>query len=140
MPSSQNDSPRLREERQFNGVLIGTCVGTVTFAFLFILLTLIKSARTPDDITANWFAAWGTWAGGLATGAAFLIAAFSISVASAHAHRDREEAASIRASEDMAQARLLIVYQVDMPTQPSSYRFYRIDNRSDGLFFGRRKE
>jgi hypothetical protein len=29
----------------------------------------------------------------------------------------------------------LIVYQVDMPTQPQSYRFYRIDNRSDGLFF-----
>lgn len=29
----------------------------------------------------------------------------------------------------------MIVYQVDMPTQPQSYRFYRIDNRSDGLFF-----
>jgi hypothetical protein len=135
MPSSQNNSPRLREERQFNRVLIGTCVGAVGFVFLFILLTLIKSARTPDDITANWFAAWGTWAGGLATGAAFLIAAFSIAVASAHARVDREDAARVRESEDMAQARLLIIYRVETPTIPRSMVTYRIENRSKDIFF-----
>jgi hypothetical protein len=91
------DKPtRFREERQFTSVLVGWCTTAATFLFLFILLTLIKAARTPSDITVNWFAAWGTWAGGLATAAAFLIAAYSIAVASAHAHVDRQEAAKIR--------------------------------------------
>ncbi len=35
----------------------------------------------------------------------------------------------------MAQARLLIVHEVDMPDQPQSFRFYRIDDRSKDLFF-----
>ena len=69
------------------------------------------------------------------TGAAFLIAAYSIAVSSAHACEDRQEAARIQASKDMAQVRLLTIYPVDLPRQPSRMRYYRIDNRSSGLFF-----
>ena len=59
----------------------------------------------------------------------------SVRVTSAHARADRREAALVREIQDMAQARLLIVHEVDMPDQPQSFRFYRIDNRSKDLFF-----
>ncbi|TXI56465.1 hypothetical protein [Mycolicibacterium mageritense] len=126
---------RLPEERQFKAVLIGACVLGALFLDAFVLLTCIKSTLTPRDITANWFSAWGTWAGGLATAAAFLIAAFSISVASAHARFDRREAALIRANNDMAQARLLIIHKVEDPDSISSLATYRLENRSKDLFF-----
>ena len=102
---------------------------------LFIVLTFAKAALTPGDITSSWFETWGTWFGGLVTGAAFLIAAYSVAVSGAHAHKDRAEAAAVRENQDMAQARLLVVYPVDMPRQPQSFRFFRIDNRSKDWFF-----
>lgn len=126
---------RLPEERQFKAVLIGTGTFAGLFTFAFILLTLIKWILSPCDITANWFAAWGTWAGGLATAAAFVIAAFSILVTSAQARFDRLDAARIRDDNDMAQARLLVVYKVEGPHTISSLATYRIENRSKELFF-----
>ena len=91
--------------------------------------------RSPGDVTANWFAAWGTWAGGFATAAAFLIAAFSISVASAHARFDRQLAAAIRADDEMAQARLLTVYKVDIAGAFPGIATFRIENRSQECVF-----
>jgi hypothetical protein len=137
MSSSQNDSPRLREERQFTEVLIGSCIGALLFLLLFILFTLIKSARTPSDITASWFAAWGQWAGGLATATAFVIAACSIRVTGAHARRDRRVAAEIRDNADMAQARQLVIYKVKMPDNASidAIATFRVENRSSQRFF-----
>jgi hypothetical protein len=126
---------RLPEERQFNTVLIGACLLGALFVLSFVLLTCIKSTLSPRDITANWFAAWGTWAGGLATAAAFVIAAFSISVAGAQARFDRREAARIREDNEMAQARLLVVYKVEGTQSISSLATYRIENRSKDLFF-----
>ncbi|WP_197381873.1 hypothetical protein [Mycolicibacterium mengxianglii] len=98
-------------------------------------LTSFKATTTPGDVTTSWFEAWGTWAGGLVTGAAFLVAAYSVAVSGAHAHKDRAEAADVRKNQDMAQARLLVVYPVDMPRTPQSFRFFRIDNRSKDWFF-----
>ncbi|MFJ1460928.1 hypothetical protein [Nocardia sp. N2S4-5] len=126
---------QLPEERQFKCVLIGVCVAVVLFALAFVVLTVVKSLRSPRDITSNWFSAWGTWAGGLGTAAAFLIAAFSISVASAHSRFDRRQAAEIREDNDMAQARLLIIYKVEDEHSISSLATYRIENRSKDLFF-----
>src|SRR3954454_1179840 len=94
-----------------------------------------KWARTPSDVTANWFAAWGSWAGGFATAAAFLIAAFSILVASAHARVDRQVGADIRADDEMAQARLLTVYKVDIPGAFPELATFRIENRSQQCVF-----
>jgi hypothetical protein len=99
------------------------------------MVTVIKGALAPHDVTAAWFAAWGSWGAGLATASAFLIAASSVWVTGAHARADRRDAALVRESQDMAQARLLIIYEVDVRHQPASYRFYRIDNRSKDLFF-----
>ena len=132
---SESTTTKLAEERRFKAVLIGACVTAAVFLGTFILLTLVKSLRSPRDITANWFAAWGTWAGGLATAAAFLIAAFSILVASAQARFDRNEAARIRADNDMAQARLLVVCKVEGANSLASLATYRIENRSKDLFF-----
>lgn len=64
----EEGSARLPEERQFKCVLIGVCVAVVLFALAFIVLTVVKSLRSPRDITSNWFSAWGTWAGGPAIG------------------------------------------------------------------------
>ena len=128
-------SARLHEERQFKCVLNGVCVAVVLFTLAFVVLTVVKSSRSPQDITSNWFVAWGTWAGGLGTAAAFLIAAFSISVASAHARFDRRQAAEIREDNDMAQARLLIIYKVEDENSTASLATYRIENRSKDLFF-----
>ncbi|YCN58380.1 hypothetical protein AB9M10_13895 [Rhodococcus erythropolis] len=103
---------RLPEERQFKYVLIGVAITVALFALAFVVLTVVKSSRSPQDITANWFVALGTWAGGLGTAAAFLIAAFSISVASAHSRFHRRQAVN-REDEAMAQARLLTIYKVE---------------------------
>lgn len=99
------------------------------------MLTVVKSLRSPEDITSNWFVAWSTWAGGLATAAAFLIAAFSILAASAQARFDRRQAAGIREDNDMAQARLLSIYKVEGEHSISSLASYRIENRSKDWFF-----
>lgn len=131
----EEGSARLPEERQFKCVLIGVCVFVVLFTLVFVVLTVAKSSRSPQDITSNWFVAWGTWAGGMGTAAAFLIAAFSISVASAHSRFDRRQAAEIREDNDMAQARLLTIYKVEGEHSISSLPTYRIENRSKDLFF-----
>lgn len=128
-------SERTPEERRFNAVLWGACMMGGLFMAAFLVMTLTKSSRAPHDITANWFVAWGTWAGGLATAAAFVIAAFSILVASAHARIDRQVAARIRDDGDMAQARLLVIYKVEGEQSISSLATYRIENRSRDLFF-----
>ena len=94
--SGEEGGTQMPEERQFQRVLTGVVIAAVLFALAFVVLTVIKSLRSPHDITSNWFVAWGTWAGGLGTAAAFLIAAFSILVASAHARFDRRQAAEIR--------------------------------------------
>jgi hypothetical protein len=137
MSSGRCDSLLLREERLFRGVLIASCVGAALFLVVFTLLTLIKSAQKPADITAAWFAAWGQWAGGLATAAAFLIAACSIIVTGAHARQDRRDAAEIRDNKDMAQARQLVVYKVNMPDGNSiqSLATFRVENRSEKPVF-----
>lgn len=132
---ANSGSTQLRAERRFSTVLKWCSLVVGVFVVLFILLTLIKAALTPGDITSSWFEAWGTWFGGLVTGAAFLIAAYSVAVSGAHAHKDRAEAAAVRENQDMAQARLLVVYPVDMPRLPQSFRFFRIDNRSKDWFF-----
>jgi hypothetical protein len=128
---------RLPEERQFRAVWVGWVVVACLFLWAFVMETVIKARVTPRDITANWFAAWGGWAGGLATAAAFFIAAFSIRVTGAHARRDRQIAAEIRDDKDMVQARQLVIYKVNMP-EPYSFEgiaFFRIENRSDKRFF-----
>ncbi|MBF6548701.1 hypothetical protein [Nocardia brasiliensis] len=132
---AEEGSARLSEERQFKCVLVGVCIAVVLFVLTFVVLTVIKSSRSPRDITSNWFIAWGTWAGGLGTAAAFLIAAFSIAVASAHSRFDRRQAAELREDNDMAQARLLIIYKVEDEHSFSSLATYRIENRSKDLFF-----
>ncbi|MFE2995022.1 hypothetical protein ACFXG4_08425 [Nocardia sp. NPDC059246] len=131
----EEGSARLPEEQQFKRVLTGVCVAVVLFALAFVVLTVAKSSGSPRDITSNWFSAWGTWAGGLGTAAAFLIAAFTISVASAHSRFDRRQAAEIREDNDMAQARLLTIYKVEGENSISSLATYRIENRSKDLFF-----
>lgn len=131
----EEGSARLPEERQFKYVLVAVCVTVVLFMLAFVVLTVVKSSRSPQDITSNWFVAWGTWAGGLGTAAAFLIAAFSISVASAHSRFDRRQAAEIREDNDMAQARLLTIYKVEDENSFASLATYRIENRSKDLFF-----
>ncbi|MGF0320226.1 hypothetical protein [Nocardia fluminea] len=131
----EKSSARLPEERQFKRVLIGVCVAVLLFILAFIVVTAVKSSSDPRDITSNWFVAWGTWAGGLGTAAALLIAAFSIAVAGAHSRFDRRQAAEIREDNDMAQARLLTIYKVEGEHSISSLATYRIDNRSKNLFF-----
>lgn len=133
--SGREKRRRLPEERQFSAVLLVVCALLSAFLCMFAVMTFRKWKLSPQDIAASWFEAWGTWAGGLMTGAAFLIAAYSIAVSSAHSREDRYQASRIQESKDVAQARLLTVYQVDMPDQPSSMRFFRIDNRSNDRFF-----
>jgi hypothetical protein len=127
--------PRLREERVFNNVLMSCLFVAAVFILAFLVLTLTKAAEAADDITANWFAAWGTWAGGLATAEAFLIAAASIAVASAHARVDRQTAADIRGDDEMAQARMLTVFRVNIPGALSGINTFRVENRSQQYFF-----
>lgn len=96
----------------FTGVVITVAL----FALAVVVLTVVKSSLIPQDIPSNWFVAWGTWEvgrGGPGTAAAFLIAAFSISVASVHSRFDRRQAAKIREDNDMAQARLLTINKVE---------------------------
>jgi hypothetical protein len=95
--SSQQQLP---EERQFHRVLGGCCAIVFLFLLAFALLTAIKRALAPRDVTAAWFAAWGSWGAGLATASAFLIAASSVRVTSAHARQDRRDAARVRESQD----------------------------------------
>lgn len=76
---------KLPEEQTFKAILIGAIVGVALLAVAFVALTAVKAARSPHDISSNWFVAWGTWAGGLGTAAAFLIAAASITERSANA-------------------------------------------------------
>ncbi len=52
----------LPEGRQFIGVLAGCCVIVGLFLWAFVMLTVIKAAVAPHDVTAAWFAAWGSWA------------------------------------------------------------------------------
>jgi hypothetical protein len=128
---------RLPEERQFRAVWVGWVVVASVFLWAFIMETAIKARVTPRDITANWFAAWGQWAGGLATAAAFFIAALSIRVTGAHARRDRQVAAEVRDDKDMVQARQLVIFKVNMP-EPYSFEgiaFFRVENRSNERFF-----
>jgi hypothetical protein len=106
---------RLPEERQFRAVWIGCCIAAVLFIAAFVGTTIVVASRHLGLVNAGWYEAWGAWAGGAATAAAFLIAAFSIRVSSAHEHGDRAEAARIRADNDMAQAKLLAIYKVERP-------------------------
>jgi hypothetical protein len=108
-------SDRLPAERRFTAVWMGCCVAAGAFLLAFISITLINAIYRTQRLTASYYEAWGTWAGGLATAAAFLIAAFSIAVASAQARADRQEAARIRENNDMAQARLLVIYKGRSP-------------------------
>ncbi len=125
----------LDEERRLRRVLVGSLAVGAVFMVVFVTLTLVKAVHSTADITANWFSAWGTWAGGFATAAAFLIAAFSISVASAHAREDRRVAATIRADDEMAQARLLAIYKVEIPGGFQGLATFRIENRSQHFMF-----
>jgi hypothetical protein len=134
---TEESDERLPEERQFRAVWVGWVVVGFLFLSGFVTATVIKASVAPRDITANWFAAWGGWAGGLATAAAFFIAAFSIRVTGAHARRDRQIAAEIRDDKDMVQARQLDIFKVNMP-EPYSFEglaFFRIENRSNKRFF-----
>ncbi|MBI5337086.1 MAG: hypothetical protein HZB45_05310 [Mycolicibacterium rufum] len=126
---------RLPEDRQFRAVVIGCCAAISLFMTAFVVITLVAAVSHSGQLTSDWYGAWGTWAGGAATAAAFLIAAFSLRVSSAHAHADRAEAAAIRQNNDMAQARLLVIYKVDMPDGISSLATFRIENRSQEKFF-----
>lgn len=126
---------RLAEERRLERVLRGSLVLGAILLTAFVGLTIFKWASRPADVTANWFAAWGTWVGGFAAAIAFLIAALSISVASAHARVDRQVAADIRADDEMAQARLLAVYKVDIPGAFPGLATFRIENRSQQCVF-----
>ena len=134
-PKRNRATNRLPEDLQFRRVLISVCVAAALLVIAFLSLTVIKALRSPHDLTSNWFVAWGTWAGGMGTVAAFLIAGASISVASAHSRLDRKEAAEIRADDDMAQARLLTIYKVEAEDSISSLATYRIENRSKDVFF-----
>lgn len=129
------DKEPLPEESQFRTLLWGACLIALLFLSAFVMLTACKARLSPADITANWFAAWGQWAGGLATAVAFLIAAYSIVVTGAHARRDRRDAALIRSDNDMAQARLLTIFKVERPKVPQSLATFRIENRSKDVFF-----
>ncbi len=126
---------RLPEDREFRAVWISCCIGAAVFIVAFIAITLVVAVRDSGLLTSDWYGAWGTWAGGAATAAAFLIAAFSLRVSSAHAHADRAEAAQVRQNNDMAQARLLVIYKVEMPGGISSLATFRIENRSKDVFF-----
>src|SRR5687768_16524311 len=95
---------RLPEDHQFRAVLIGCCVGAVMFIAAFVTLTLVAEFLDLGLLDSGWYEAWGSWAGGAATAAAFVIAAFSIRVSSAHEHADRADAALVRENQDMAQA------------------------------------
>ncbi|MBS9371058.1 hypothetical protein GON09_000001 [Rhodococcus sp. B50] len=131
-----NDSPKqLPEERWFKRVLVGVGFFVTVFAVVFVVVTLVKSNRSPQDITSNWFVAWGTWAGGLGTAAAFLIAAFSLMVSSAHARSDRQHDAMAREDDHMAQARLLSIYKDVGKDSLSSLPTYLIENQSNARFF-----
>lgn len=132
---SVTKEPQLREERVFAHVWVGCLLIAAIFVVTFLVLTIAKALVEPHDITANWFAAWGTWAGGLATAEAFLIAAASIAVASAHARVDRQTAADIRADDEMAQARMLTVFRVNIEGAISGLNTFRIENRSKEYFF-----
>lgn len=133
---AQEESTKgLPEERQFKAVVIGACALAGLFLLAFVLATLIKASRCPEGVTADWFSAWGTWAGGLATAAAFVIAASSIAVAGAQARSDRREAARIRDDNDMAQARLLVIYKIESEHSIESLATYRVENRSKDFFF-----
>ncbi|MGV0583717.1 hypothetical protein ABQE45_08220 [Mycobacteroides chelonae] len=131
----EEDEERLPEESQFRTLLWFSCLIALLFLYVFVMLTACKARVSPTDITANWFAAWGQWAGGLATAVAFLIAAYSILVTGAHARRDRRDAALIRDDNDMAQARLLTIFRVERPDVPQSLVTFRIENRSKEVFF-----
>jgi hypothetical protein len=56
-------------------------------------------------------------------------------VASAHARVDRQVAADIRADDEMAQARLLTVYKVDIPGAFPGLATFRIENHSQQCVF-----
>ncbi|MDI9928684.1 hypothetical protein [Rhodococcus sp. IEGM 1341] len=134
--SGSSDSERsLPEEQTFRAVLLGVCLSVLLFAVAFGVVTIVKAMYDANDITSNWFIAWGTWAGGLGTAAAFLIAAASISVSSAHTRFDRREAGRLRQDDEMAQARLLTIYKVEGELSLESLPTYRIENRSKDTFF-----
>ncbi|MGV0646768.1 hypothetical protein ABQE44_25645 [Mycolicibacterium sp. XJ2546] len=135
MTAESTPDRRLPEDGQFRAVVIGCCVVAGLFIAAFVIGTLVAMSLDLGLLTDGWYEAWGTWAGGAATAAAFLIAAFSIRVTSAHAHADRQEAADIRKNNDMAQARLLAIYKVRMPEGIESLATFRIENRSKDVFF-----
>ena len=129
------ESERLPAETYFRWLWVGCCGVVGAFLCGFVLLTAIKAKVSPSDISAGWFAAWGAWASGVTTTSAFLVAAGSIMVSSAHARQDRAIAAQAAEAEAMAQARLLAIYRVETPDVPSSFVFFRIENRSSQRFF-----
>lgn len=126
---------RLPEDGQFRAVVIGCCVAAALFTIAFVVITVVVAGRNLGLVDSGWYQAWGGWAGGAATAAAFLIAAFSIRVSSAHAHADRADAARIREDKDMAQARLLLISKVTIPNVPQSLVRFQIENRSQDVFF-----
>ena len=135
MTEDSTPKRRLPEDRQFRAVVIVCCVAMSLFMTAFVVITVAAGVSHTGLLTSDWYGAWGTWAGGAATAAAFLIAAFSLRVSSAHAHADRADAAAIRQNNDMAQARLLVIYKVEMPDGVSSLATFRIENRSQEQFF-----
>jgi hypothetical protein len=135
MTEESTPKRQLPEDRQFRCVLIGCCIAAALFIAAFVTITLVVASRELGLVDSGWYEAWGSWAGGAATAAAFLIAAFSIRVSSAHEHADRQEAARIRENNDMAQARLLVIYKVEMPDGVESLATFRIENRSKDVFF-----
>jgi hypothetical protein len=135
MTEESTPGRQLPEDRQFRAVVTGCCIAAVVFIVAFVTITLVVASRDLGLVDSGWYEAWGSWAGGAATAAAFLIAAFSMRVSSAHAHADRADAASIREDKDMAQARLLIVSKITEPGVPSGLASFQIENRSQGVFF-----
>jgi hypothetical protein len=135
MTEESTPKRQLPEDRQFRAVVIGCCIASSLFMTAFVVITLIAAVSNSGLLTADWYGAWGTWAGGAATAAAFLIAAFSLRVSSAHAHADRADAARIREDTAMAQARLLIISKIVEPGVPSSLASFQVENRSQGVFF-----
>ncbi|KAA0102596.1 hypothetical protein CIW47_24530 [Mycolicibacterium sp. P1-5] len=132
-----NDEPRrqLAEERQFHLTLVSALAISGVFALAFVAFLVRGLVFYPGRNTADWYSSWGTWAAGIATATAFLITAMGVRVTSAQARADRQTAADLRADDDMAQARLLTIYKIEIPNGLMSLASFRIENRSKDVFF-----
>ncbi|GAB2682775.1 hypothetical protein [Nocardia goodfellowii] len=129
------DTEHQKAEKHFTFIWVGCCVVVGLLLGAFVFGTWAKAVQSPQDITADWFTAWGAWAGGVATAAAFLIATGSIKVTSAHARDDRRAAADTAAADAMAQARLLTIRQTETTYVPLTMAMFWLENRSKESFF-----